>query len=47
MSPEATEGVASHEALTSFCCRRPNPVDPTPSGRFAAISPSRGEIPQF
>ena len=44
MSPKATEGVAAREALT-FCRRKgPSPVGPTPSGRFAAISPSRGEI---
>ena len=46
MSPKATEGVASREALASFCRRRSRPVEPTPSDRFAAISPSRGEITQ-
>jgi hypothetical protein len=44
MSPEATEGVVSREAPTFFCRSRSSPVGPTPSGRFAAISPSRGEI---
>jgi hypothetical protein len=46
MSPKATEGVVSREAPTFFCRSRPRPVGPTPSGRFAAISPSRGEITQ-
>ncbi len=44
MSPKATEGVVSREAPTYICSNRPSPVGPTPSGRFAAISPSRGEI---
>ena len=44
MSPKATEGVASREAPTFFCRSRSSPVGPTPSGRFAAISPSRREI---
>ena len=45
MSPKATEGVASHGVPTSYVCDKgPSPVGPTPSGRFAAISPSRGEI---
>jgi hypothetical protein len=47
MSPQATEGVAARKALASFYRRRPSPVGPTPSGRFAAISPSRGEIGSF
>lgn len=44
MSPKATEGVLAREAPTFICRRRSSPVGPTPSGRFAAISPSRGEI---
>ncbi len=45
MSPKATEGVVSRGAPTSCVCDKgPSPVGPTPSGRFAAISPSRGEI---
>jgi hypothetical protein len=44
MSPKATKKGASREAPTRIRCSRPSPVGPTPSGRFAAISPSRGEI---
>ncbi len=44
MSPKATEGVGPRGAPASFCRRRSSPVGPTPSGRFAAISPSRREI---
>jgi hypothetical protein len=45
MSPQATEGVASREALTP-CAEDEGRArsDRPPSGRFAAISPSRGEI---
>ncbi len=46
MSPKATEGVLAREALASICRWRSSPVGPTPSGRFAAISPSRGESMQ-
>jgi peptide/nickel transport system ATP-binding protein len=41
MSPKATEGVAS--GGTSSTGPAPRPVGTTPSGRSAAISPSRGE----
>ena len=46
MSPKATEGVAAREAPASFATKEGvgAPCETTASGRFAAISPSRGEI---
>ncbi|BCH14868.1 hypothetical protein MesoLjLa_17190 [Mesorhizobium sp. L-2-11] len=43
MSPKATEGVAARQAPASHSPREVAAAEPTPSGRFAAISPSRGE----
>ncbi|TPL06108.1 hypothetical protein FJ938_13980 [Mesorhizobium sp. B2-4-14] len=43
MSPKTTEGVAPHEAPTSFRRRRLHPVEPTPYA-LPGISPSRREI---
>jgi hypothetical protein len=45
MSPKATEGVASTAATPSHSEEKVGASRAaTPSGRFAAISPSRGEI---
>ena len=45
MSPKATEGVAAREAPASFATKEGVGAlcETTPSGRFAASSPSRGE----
>jgi predicted N-acetyltransferase YhbS len=43
MSPKATEGVAARKAPTSYDPREVAAAEATPSGRFAAISPARGE----